>query len=266
MSKVITKITTQQKRTDRYNIFVNEKYAFSVDEEVLLKFNLKKGTELTDLLLSEIQFHDEIQKAFTDALNFLSYRMRSESEVRLHLKKKGVEEAIIREAIHKLYGFKYLDDYEFAKAYVLTHVNGGTKGPVIVRQDLKEKGIEEKLIDKALLEYPRENQVEHAMKLAEKSIKKEKNLSERALRQKIEQTLTRKGFSRDVIQQALTMVDVEKDEDEQWESLCHQAPKFERRYRTYEGFEYEQKMKQALYRKGFPMELIDRYLSGSEAD
>lgn len=58
----ITKITTQKKRKDRYNIFVDEKYAFSVDEEVLLKFQLKKGMELDDLLLAEIQFHDEIQK------------------------------------------------------------------------------------------------------------------------------------------------------------------------------------------------------------
>ncbi|MDQ7860698.1 hypothetical protein RCO48_05185 [Peribacillus frigoritolerans] len=37
----------------------------------------------------KIQFHDEIQKAFTDALNYLSYRMRSESEIRLYLKKEG---------------------------------------------------------------------------------------------------------------------------------------------------------------------------------
>ncbi len=41
----ITKITTQKKRKDRYNIFVDEKYAFSVDEEVLLKFHLKKGMD-----------------------------------------------------------------------------------------------------------------------------------------------------------------------------------------------------------------------------
>ncbi|MEY9865327.1 hypothetical protein ABIE66_000706 [Peribacillus sp. B2I2] len=136
---IITKITTQKKRKDRYNIFVDEKYAFSVDEEVLLKFQLKKGTSLDDLLLAEIQFHDEIQKAFTDALNYLSYRMRSESEIRLYLKKKETEEPIIKEAIHKLYSFNYLDDLEFAKAYVRTHVNGGNKGPTTLKLELKEK-------------------------------------------------------------------------------------------------------------------------------
>jgi regulatory protein len=262
----ITKITTQKKRTDRYNIFVDEKYAFSVDEEVLLKFQLKRGTALDDLLLAEIQFHDEIQKAFTDALNYLSYRMRSESEVRLYLKKKDIEEPIIKEAIHKLYSFSYLDDLEFAKAYVRTHVNGGNKGPITLKLELKEKGIQDKLLEQALKEYPFEIQVEHAKMLAGKSIKKEKNISERALRQKVEQMLTRKGYPRDVIFDALEDVSVEKDEDEQWNSLCHHAEKLQRRYKSYEGFEYEQKMKQALYRKGFPIEFIDRYLSNSEME
>ncbi|MEF2096891.1 recombination regulator RecX [Bacillus sp. CFBP9009] len=262
----ITKITTQKKRKDRYNIFVDEKYAFSVDEEVLLKFHLKKGMELDDLLLAEIQFHDEIQKAFTDALNYLSYRMRSESEIRLYLKKKETEEPIIKEAIHKLYSFNYLDDLEFAKAYVRTHVNGGNKGPTTLKLELKEKGVQEKLVVEALKEYPYDIQIEHARKLAGKAVKKEKNISERALRLKVEQTLLRKGFPRDVIYEALEDVTVEKDEDEQWDSLCHHAEKMQRRYKNHEGFEYEQKMKQALYRKGFPIELIERYLSNTDGD
>ena len=54
----ITKITTQKKRTDRYNIFLDEKYAFSVDEAVLLKFQLQKGKEIDSFVLSQIQFQD----------------------------------------------------------------------------------------------------------------------------------------------------------------------------------------------------------------
>ena len=40
-----------------------EKYACSVDEGVLLKFKLQKGKEIDALVLSQIQYHDEIQKA-----------------------------------------------------------------------------------------------------------------------------------------------------------------------------------------------------------
>ena len=44
-------------------------------------------------------------------------------------------------SIHKLYRFNYLNDLEFAKAYVRTHVNGGNKGPITLQLELKEKGI-----------------------------------------------------------------------------------------------------------------------------
>ena len=258
---IITKITTQTKRTDRYNIFIDEKYAFSVAEEVLLKFQLKKGKEIDSLLLSQIHFQDEIQKSFTAALGYLAYRMRSEAEVRLFLKKKEMEELIINETIHKLYLYNYLNDVEFAQAYVRTHVNVGNKGPVSLRLELKEKGITEETIQKALLEYPIDVQVECAKHLAEKSINKEKNISERALKQKLEQMLSRKGFTHDVIVHALADVTIEKKDEEQWDSLCFQAEKIVRRYRAYEGFHFQQKVKQALYRKGFSLELIDRYLS-----
>jgi regulatory protein len=258
---IITKITTQTKRTDRYNIFLDEKYSFSVDEEVLIKFQLKKGKEIDSLVLSQIQFQDEIQKSFTAALNYLAFRMRSEAEVRLFLKKKETEEPIINEVIHKLYQYNYLNELEFAKAYVRTHVNGGNKGPITLQLELKEKGISEKLIGQALLEYPFDVQVEHAKRLIEKSIKKEKNISERALKQKLEQMLSRKGFSHDCLLLALEDVKIEKDEEEEWDSLCFHAEKVVRRYRAYEGYLFQQKVKQALFRKGFSMDLINRYLT-----
>ncbi|PLT33006.1 recombination regulator RecX [Bacillus sp. V5-8f] len=264
----ITKITTQKQRKDRYNIFIDygkgEEYAFSVDEEVLLKFQLKKGQDIGDVDLDDIRYFDDIQKAVSMALNFLSYRMRSESEVRAYLKKKQIDEPIIQEAIHKLYHYNYLDDLEFAKAFVRTQINGGQKGPVTIRMELKEKGIEDKKIEEALRLYSIDLQEEHARMIAEKSMGKEKHISTRALKQKIEQTLMRKGFSTDVITEALLNMNFERDSEEEWESLCHHAAKTRRRLQKYTGYEYEHRLKQALFRKGFPIDLIERYLSEQE--
>jgi regulatory protein len=266
---IITKITTQKKRTDRYNIFIDdgkgEQYAFSVDEEVLIKFDLKKGKEIDEFDRANIQDQDEIQKAFTMAIHFLSYRMRSEAEIRLSLKKKEIEEPIIQEAIHKLYHYNYLNDLEFAKAFVRTHVNAGNKGPVTIELELKGKGVQETLIEQAMLVYPFDLQVHHAQLLAEKEIKKDRNLSERALLQKLEQTLIRKGFTRSVISAAIAEISLEKDDEEEWNSLCNQAEKAQRRYKNYSGYEYKQRMKQALFQKGFSIELIDRFLANEES-
>lgn len=261
---VISKITTQKKNTSRYNIFINDEYAFSVDEAVFIKFQLKKGKTLSPLDIQQIQFHDTIEKAYTMALHFLSYRMRSELEVRQYLIGKNIELIVINEIIHKLYHHNYLNDLDFAKAFVRTQMSSGEKGPRIIQISLKEKGIREPYIEEAMDEFPHSMQIEQAERLAKKMVKKENKLSERALKQKLEAMLHRKGFMSDVVAEVVSNLTIEKDEEEEWTAIVHQGEKIKKKYEGKEPFIFQQKIKQALYRKGFPLELIERYLAELE--
>ncbi|WP_461610550.1 recombination regulator RecX [Cytobacillus kochii] len=260
----ITKITIQKKNKDRYNIYTDsehgETYAFSVDEDVLIKYNMKKGKEIDSFLIGEIQFQDEIRKAYNTAIHYLSSRMRSESEVRTHLIKKEYAVELIDEVIHKLYQYQFLNDEEFAIAFVRTQKNTTDKGPNIIKHELKDKGIAENIIQDVIELYPKEEQVETAISLCQKYTLKYKKDSSRMMQQKIEQMLTRKGFSYDMIQLALEEIQLEKDDDEEMGALKRQAEKISRKYNHEEPFIYEQKLKQALFRKGFPLHLIDAYL------
>ncbi len=259
----ITKITVQKKRTDRYNIFLDhgkgEEYGFSVDEDVLIKHSLKKGMVLDDLLLSEIAYSDDIRKAYNTAVNYLARMMRTEAEVRKHLGEKEVDEVIIQEVIHKLNEYQFLNDEQLAFAYVRTQMNTTDKGPSVIKRELKEKGISEVYILEAINEFPLELQLEKAVSLCEKYMKKIKQESQKIMKQKIEQLLFRKGYTSEVTQIALEQIEGTSDDDE-LESLRYQAEKLERKYSKYNGYEYEQKMKQALYRKGFSFDLITKYL------
>ncbi|QOR67083.1 recombination regulator RecX [Cytobacillus suaedae] len=261
----ITKITTQQKNKERYNVFIDygkgEEYAFSVNQDVLIKFQLKKGLQLDELDLTEIQFEDDIKKAYNQALVFLSYRMRSEKEIVAHLKSKEVDDQVIPDIIHKLTSLNYVNDLEFAKAYVKTQINTSSKGPGIIKQELFEKGVSRDIVESSLELFSREEQVETALKLISKIQKKGNKVSKIQQKQKTEEMLMRKGFSWDIIQIANEEVEVEDtEEDEEWEAVQYQGRKAHSRYKKYEGREYEQKMKQALYRKGFSMELISRFI------
>ncbi|MED1204982.1 recombination regulator RecX [Heyndrickxia acidicola] len=257
---IITKISAQKTNTERFNLFIDEKYAFSVDADVLARFQLSKGKELSALDLTEIEYQDDIRKGVNSAIQFLSFRMRSEKEVRDYLKKSELDEAIIQEVIHKLFKRNYLNDLEFAKAYVRTQMNTAKKGPVILKQELQAKGINVHEIELALEEYSNELQVENAMALAVKTIKQNRKLAEKMVQQKMEQVLVRKGFMHHTINIVLEEAAYEKGEDEQWEAIMEQGRKAHRRFQKFEGFEYAQKMKQALYRKGFPIELIERFI------
>jgi regulatory protein len=265
---IITKISIQKHNKDRYSIFTDsgsgEEYAFSVDEDVLIKYQLKKGMELDDFAVTEMLFQDDIRKAYNTAINYLAHRMRSEAEVRDYLKKKEMAEPVIKEAIHKLYDLKFLNDEEFALAYVRTQINTTEKGAGVIKLELKEKGIAPAIITNVVDEVSFDDQLEKAIKLSEKYVQKNKNDSSRILKQKIEQMLRRKGYGFPVIRAALEQTEVEKEDDGEMDALRYQGEKLHNKYVKLPAREYRQKMKMTLYRKGFPMELIDEFISEKE--
>lgn len=262
---VITKITTQKNNNERFNIFLDdgngkESYGFSVDQAILVKYQLQKGLEIDGLDLTEIKFDDEIKKATNSALHFLSHRMRSKNEIITYLKRKEIDEPIIQEVIHRLYEYNYINDQDFANAYVRTQVNTTLKGLEVIRKELIEKGIERPVIELSLEQFSQEQQVQAALKIISKTVAKSVKLSDVEQKQKQEQTLMRKGFPWNIIQIALEESETDKDHEAQWEALLFQGEKAHKKYQKYDGFVYKQKMKQALYRKGFSIEEIDEFL------
>ncbi|WP_445489737.1 recombination regulator RecX [Niallia sp. 03133] len=261
---IISKISRQKQIADRYNIFTvkhgREEFAFSVDEAILVKYQLQKGLELDSLLLSEIQFNDEIRKGYHLAVKYLAKVKRTEAEVGSYLKTKIEGEFIISEVIAKLMEMKFLDDEDYAFSYVRTQKNTTDKGPQVIKRELKEKGIAPQFIQAAINQLSYGDQVASAEKIAQKVIGSNKKESNRMLLQKLEQTLIRKGHSSDIIQEIKNNPDLMDETGDEMEMLRIQGEKAQRKYSKYTDYEFKQKMKQYLYRKGFAIEQIEIYL------
>jgi regulatory protein len=260
---IISKIEQQKRNKNRFNIYLSdegkaEEYGFSVDEDLLVRMRLSKGMEVDQLAIMEIQYRDHVQKAFQSAVNYLSYRMRSESEIVAYLTEKEWEEAVIDEAMHKLREYKYVNDEEYAKAYVRTQMNVSKKGPGLIKRELSEKGISAQMQEDALEQYTAELQRENAEALAEKSLKKSKG-SHKEAKQKAVLFLTRKGFSMGLAAAVADELAAE-DEDGEWNRLVQMGQKFHRKYSSLDDRQYGQKMKTALFRKGFQMDLINKFV------
>ncbi|MFV8828158.1 recombination regulator RecX [Alkalihalobacterium sp. APHAB7] len=264
---VITKITTQKNNTERFNVFINqgagEEYGFSVDQDVLISWQLKKGMEIDVEELEKILSQDKVKKAYNLALSYLSYRMRSEKEVVDYLKKKEYEEWEIHQVIGKLNEYNFLNDNDFAVAFVRTKKNTGVKGPKVIEQELLKKGVNKKLAEEALDEYSYAEQLDHIMKWVEKQARKTLKESEQAYQQKIIRQLLSKGFSYEVIEEGIKENVVSFNKDQQWEAILHQGEKGKKKFAHLSEYEYRYKLKQWLYQKGFPIDLIDQYLEDS---
>lgn len=260
----ITRITVQ-KNGERFNIFIDnghgEEFGFGVDQDVYIEWNLKKGMELKESDIEQIKAADDVKKAFNLSLLFLSYRMRSNKEIVDYLHKKEYATKTIQEVIQKLKKYDYINDKEFAKAFVSSKKSTSMKGPNILKQELFQKGISKELISETVGNFSFEEQVEKAMKLLQKKGNAGGRYSPRQLQDKLSQYLLAKGYSYDVIEAALRKHPFEINEDEEWEAVLYQGRKGEKKYKHLSEREFRLKMKQWLYQKGFSMNVIEKYLN-----
>lgn len=255
---VITKITTQR-RKGRYNIFLDEVYAFAVDEGLLVKHMLRKGMELSPQQQEALKEEDESRKAYQRALVYLQYGLRSAKEVRDDLIAKEFED-YADDVIEILIDQRLINDEEYAKSYTRTAANLSRKGPRVIERELIQKGIKEADRLEAQGEYAFAQQIENAVHLGEKVITRSSRRSSRDTQQRVREHLMTKGFDSEVINEALPQLVTKKDEDDEMEALALQGDKAWRRYRNEDRYKRIQKTKANLFQKAFPMELIARYI------
>lgn len=202
----ITAISPQKKNSDRFNVFLDEKFAFGIEGETLLSNSLKVGKVLKEEEITKIAKKEQGTKLLDLATNFLSYRPRSEKEVRDYLIKKistrenikfsqARESPLVDKIISKLKKYKYLDDLEFAKWHVAARTGLRPKGQAIIKLELKKKGISQEIID----QIPKVDQTILARVAIEKKIPRWQNLPALEFKKKFYQYLASRGFDFDTI-------------------------------------------------------------------
>lgn len=194
----ITAIKQQEKRKDRYSIFVDEKYVFSLSEPALLGSGLASGQELDRAQLKQYKQLSADDKAYGNALRYVTMRSRSEWEMRDYLRRKQVEEPVAEKIMGRLHDLRLIDDEAFARSWV---ENRRLLKPTSRRKlsmELKMKRVSEQIIDKVLTKDREETDEREVLRqLVER---KRKQYSDPT---KLMQYLARQGYSYDDIKSVL---------------------------------------------------------------
>ncbi len=156
------------------------------------------------------------------ALRLLLFRPRSTAELREKLREKEVFPETIDRVVHWLKERKYLDDRAYAENVARTLAVNRLWGNFRIRLHLREKGISPGLVEEALQAVRLELGEEEAIaKYLEKKYGKTGesriNLKEFTLgeRRRLFQSLSRRGFPRELIMQTIRMPKEEKIHDGQ---------------------------------------------------
>ncbi|MBI5020297.1 MAG: RecX family transcriptional regulator [Ignavibacteriales bacterium] len=196
--KNISKLEQQKRHPDRVNVYLDGEFAFGLNKEVVHKFSLRKGDQVTDELIDKLTGEEEYSTAKNKALKYISRRMRSEYEVKSKLREYEFPVEIIDKVIKYLSEINFLNDLEFAKAYIADLQRTKSAGKRLLFQQLKRKGIAKDTIEMVLNDIKCDKEESLAIETAKKYFKKFKTSRKPVDRKdqirRISQALMRRGF------------------------------------------------------------------------
>jgi len=198
----ITEITKIGKGI-RYKLEVDYNFEGVFEAEVLARYNLKTGQEIDEDFLNSLKIENGDFACFDRGLGLLERGMKSQKQVEDYLKGKGYPISCIENAVKKLTEYGYINDEVFAKEYVKLYSQKDGKRKIEFA--LKNKGVDEEIISKAIEENLNEKTMdETCFKLAKK---KAKNMElDSKGRQKLYTYLAGKGFDFETIKRVVNLL------------------------------------------------------------
>lgn len=205
----ITAIETQRRTPNRVNIHLDGEFAFGLARIVAAW--LRVGQELSDEKIEQLQTADARERAFQQAMLYLSYRARSESEIRKNLHKHEIPEAVIEQTLERLRENGLANDNQFARAWVENRNTFRPRSRRMMAMELRQKGLDDEAIESAVESVDDETA---AYVAGQKKSGRFKGLEWIEFRKKLSGFLARRGFSYSVIAPVVTRIWNEMHTDE----------------------------------------------------
>ncbi|MCH9006814.1 RecX family transcriptional regulator [candidate division KSB1 bacterium] len=203
-SAKITRIEGQKKKKNRFSVYLDDAFAFGLNVATLAEFNLKEGDLLTDDRIADILRSEGKKQIKESAFRYLAGRAHSEKELRTKLRRKQYDETLVDQIIAELKQAKLIDDRGFAFSFARSRMVSKPMGERLLRQELWQKGLAEKLIDDTIKEiYAETSQEDVALQLLEKRRPRYKNLTQKEQKKRLYDFLVRRGFGWDVVNDVL---------------------------------------------------------------
>jgi regulatory protein len=195
----ITAIEVQKKNPKRVNIYLDGEFAFGLAR--ITAAWLQTGQTLDEKKIAQLQAEDSHERALQQALLFLSYRARSEDEIRQNLRKHDYPEPVIEEILENLRRDGFANDKQFARAWVENRNTFRPRGRRALTMELRQKGIDDSTIE-TVLESIDEEALAYDAGLKKAGKLKAQDWNE--FRKKVSEFLVRRGFSYPVIAPIVT--------------------------------------------------------------
>ena len=201
-SGTISAIEPQARHPDRVNVFIEGEFAFGVGAMVVRDLGIAVGQDLSDSDARALVQADEGRNATEAAVRLISYRARSEHEIRQRLARKGFTPPAIEVALTKLREWNYINDGEFARQWVEGRESHRPRSTRLMKRELTAKGVDaqtaENVVDAAGID-----DLGVALDLARRWLPRIETEDRETQRRRLTGYLQRRGFDWDVVRRVL---------------------------------------------------------------
>ncbi|UCF60328.1 MAG: RecX family transcriptional regulator [Anaerolineaceae bacterium] len=189
MAGVITALKTQSKNRDRVNVFLDGTYQFSISWA--LAEGLRIGETYSEQQIGELKQRDQEEVNYRRALRLISRRPRSEYELRNYFKQRQVPIEVQDNVLDRLREVDLVDDSVFARTWVENRLTFRPRSSLMLRDELRKKGVPRDAIEAALEDYDDERAAHLA---AQKAARRWSDSDWDEFQRRVGAYLTRRGF------------------------------------------------------------------------
>jgi regulatory protein len=194
--KKITALRMRRGRNKRVNVYLDDEFAFSLEADVAVQEGLRVDQELTPERVEEIASSNNYRRCYNAAALILTYRPRSEPELRNKLLEKGYPDASIDQVLSRMKEQGLVNDNTFAEFWKENRDTFSPRSQWLTAQELRRKGVSEEIITRVVGTIDDEDAAYRAAR------KKARNLPRydyQNFYRRLGDYLQRRGFSFDVI-------------------------------------------------------------------
>jgi regulatory protein len=202
--KKITALKMEEGRKKRVAVYwEGQRRPLRLEVDTALKEGLTVGQEFSESELAHLTRLDLFYRTQNAALHFLSYRPRSESEVKSRLIRRGFTESEINAVLLKLKEQGLLSDTDFAEFWKENRQAFSPRSQFLTRLELKRKGVANEVIDEVVSSLDDSTNAYRAgMERARRITIADRNV----FRKRLGDYLRRRGFSYGVINETVERI------------------------------------------------------------
>lgn len=197
---MIVTAVLRKPRRKKVDVYVEGELALTLGSELAVERDIRPGREISLGEIGKLTYEEERRSALEAALRLLSYRQRSEQELRRRLREKGFAKPPVDESIARLRELGYVNDASFARFYTETQQSSRPRSQRLLTVELRRRGVEASVAEEATLDVSDEDAAYDA---ASRRLRSLGGLEYDRFRERLGGFLTRRGFSYDIARRTI---------------------------------------------------------------